>query len=82
MKIYRPNEVYEKRTQTMYAIGEVTHYMDHFQAGMWAGPVPDIQLMLDTEGISSNSAIIALYENGTEELLWHWNTDAELWYQR
>ncbi len=79
METYKPivlrpcKKIKRKR---MYGIGESDGKGGY---GMWAGPVPDENTMLETVGHTNNSCIIKFNESGTDEVIWRWNTIKEVW---
>jgi len=73
----QPNAKLKPREVT-YALGE-EHYPDSF--GMWDGPTPSLQYVLNTEGQSSNSRLIRFNADGTDEVLYHWDNSKQLWFR-
>lgn len=62
----------EVKLETMYGIGEYTGT----NAGMWDGPHPSLEHMLNRIGKSNNSVIFKLPEG---EPMYQWNDEQSLW---
>lgn len=55
--------------KVMYAIGQDDGKGGY---GMWDGPNPSEEEMLEVEGRDSNSVIIRFNADGTDEVIWRW----------
>jgi len=79
METYQPTVLRPRKKvkrEVMYAIGEDDEQGGY---GMWAGPVPDEGRMLETIGKSNKSCLIRFNEDDTDEVIWKWNNDDEVW---
>lgn len=82
MKKYKPKHLREpdppEIREVSYGIGTER---SPGEFGMYCGPVPTEEDLLEVEGSSNNDYLIRFNMDGSEDLLWRWDMKEESWVE-